>query len=442
MLERLPESRMQLDIEVDQERVDKQFEAAYRRLASRARIPGFRPGKAPRAMVEKALGRDRIMGEALDKLVPDVYNEAIEREDVPAIAQPTLDNVEMDPVRFKFTVPVRPTVDLAGYRSVRIERKPVEVTAEMVDEQVMLLRRRNATHVPVDRPVVWGDVLIADINGEIDGDPFIDDADAEFPLREGDELLIPGLAAALLGVKKGDEKTVDLPVPEDFSVESFRGQTVHFTVNLKEVKEERLPAEDDELAQMVNAELFETLEALRTRIREDLEKNLLAEEDNRIRAEALDKLVEGATFDYPLVLVDREIEHIVSDMTGNDQRQYSAYLARIGRNEAEYRESFREVADMRLRRSLALSKLTEVEQIEVTPDDVEAELDRLVEPMGEEAPRFRQMFSTLEGIATIRRNLTSERTLQRLLAIAAGEAPELPETPAAEAAPESEEAPA
>lgn len=441
-LERLPESRMQLDIEVDQEVVDTHFEAAYRRLASRARIPGFRPGKAPRPMVEKALGRERIMSEALDKIVPDVYNKAIESEDVPAIAQPTLENVELEPVRLTFTVPVRPTVDLGEYRALRVEKKAVDVTDETVDEQILLLRRRHAIHSPVDRPAQWDDILTASVQGTVEGEDFVRDEDAEFALRKDHELLVPGLAEAFTGMKKGEEKDIELPIPEDFRSERFQGKAANFHIAVIEVKEELLPDEDDELAQTVNAEEFETFAALRARITDDLEKRAQAEEDNRLRGEALELLVTATTFDYPAVLVDREIDHIVSEMMGNDQKQYVNYLQRIGRSEADYRETFREVADVRLKRSLALSKLTEVEQIEVTPADVEIEVDRLSEPMGEEAGRFKEMFASPEGIATIRRNLTSERTLQRLLAIAGGEAPELPAAPAAETTPEPEEAPA
>jgi trigger factor len=432
-LERLPESRMQLDIEVDQERVDRQFEAAFKRLASRARVPGFRPGKAPRPMVEKALGRDRIMGEALDKLVPDVYNEALESEDIPAIAQPTLENVEMDPVRFKFTVPVRPTVEFVDHRAIRVEQNPVEVSDELVAEQLLGLRRRNAIHAPVERPATWNDILTLDIKGIVDDVPFIQDEDAEIVLREGQPLFVKGLAEAIHGMTSGEEKTVEITMPDDFRVERLRGKPAAFELKVKEIKEEQLPAEDDELAQMVNAEEFETFEDLRTRIHDDLLKNLQAEEDNRRRSAAIDALVGAATFDYPAVLVDREIDHLLKDMMGNDEKQYAAYLARIGRNAGEYRETFREVADIRLKRSLALSKLTEAEQIDVSPDEVEAEIDRLAEPMGEETERFKELFNTPEGIITIRRNLISERTLQRLLAIASGEAPELPPAPAAEA---------
>ncbi len=432
-LERLTESRVQLDIEVDQERVDKSFEAAFRRLAPRARIPGFRPGKAPRPLIEKALGRDRIMGEALDKLVPDVYNEVMETEDVDAIAQPSLDNMELDPVRFRFIVAVRPTVSLNDHRAIRIEAKPVGVTDEALAEQLMLLRRRHAMYVPVERPVQWNDMLIADINATVEDGDFINDEDAEFPVREGQPLLFAGVAEALLGMNPGETKEFALEVPADFRVERFQGKTANFTAKLKEVKEEQLPDEDDDFAAMVNAEEFDGIQALKDRIRGDMATQLEAEEKNRLRNEAIDRLVEVTTFDYPVVMVDREIDHMIREVMGTDQKQYGLYLQRVGRSEAEYRETLREAAVERVRRSLALTRLSEVEKVDVTPDDVEAEIDKLVAPMGDDASRFREMFTTLEGIATIRRNLTSERTLDRLAAIVTGEAPELPASTAEEA---------
>ncbi|MGH2633228.1 MAG: trigger factor, partial [Tepidiformaceae bacterium] len=157
-LERLPESRVQLDIEVEPERVAKSLDAAYRRLASKARVPGFRPGKAPRNLTERYIGQDRLMNEAIDKLLPDVYNEALESEDVDAIAQPELQKVDLDPMRFTLTVAVRPTVELGDYHAIRVDAEPVEVTDEMVNEQLELIRKRYATQVPVERPVQWGDI--------------------------------------------------------------------------------------------------------------------------------------------------------------------------------------------------------------------------------------------------------------------------------------------
>ena len=429
-LERLPESRMQLDIEVDQERVDKFYESAYRKLAGKARVPGFRAGKAPRAMVEKYIGRQRIMGEALDDLVPVIYNEAIEAEEIDAIDQPTLDDLALDPVRLKFSVPVRPTTELKEYRSIRVEKNTVEVTDDDIHEQVQLLRRRNATHVPVERPATWGDFLIADVVATIAGEDFMEDLDAEFALREDGILLMPGLKDAFLGMGKGDTKEVDIDIPDDFRVEAERGKTAHFALKVSEVKEEQLPDEDDELAAMVNAEEFDSLAALKERVRTDLLAQREQEAENNHRSAIIEKLVEGGTFDYPQLLVEKETDAIIREMAGNDTKQYREYLARIGRSEEDYRRDFRPVADARVKRSLALLKLAEVEGIDVTPVDIDAEIDRICEPMGEQAERFREIFNTPDGRTTVNRDLRSQRTLERLIAIARGEAPELSAAPA------------
>ncbi|MCC6381071.1 MAG: trigger factor [Dehalococcoidia bacterium] len=438
-LERLPESRVLLEIEVDEDRLSRSLDAAYKRLAPRARVPGFRPGKAPRPMIEKALGRARLMDEALNKLIPDAYNEALASEEVDAIAQPELEIVEIEPVRFKATVPVRPTVSLGDYRALRVDKEETAVTDEMVAEQLLLLRRRHALHVPVARPVQWNDVLIADVRGTVDGDPFVEDEDAEFALREGQLMLVPGLAETFLGMSKGEEKQAELPIPADFRLERLQGKTAAFVLHVKEVKEEQLPDEDDEFASSVNAEEFPTFAALEERVRTDLEKAHDDEAEAKLRNAAVDRLVAGAALDFPAVLVEREIDHLVQESTGNDVNAYRTYLQRVGRTEAEYREALRETATQRVCRSLVLNQLAADEQLDVSGDEIEQELDRLSSTMGAEAERFRQLFTSPQGIGSIGRNLMSQKTLDRLAAVVKGEAPELP-APAAEPAPAAVEA--
>jgi trigger factor len=415
---------VQLDVEVDQERVDKQFEAAYKRLAPNARIPGFRPGKAPRQLVERHLGRDRIMAEALDKLVPDVYNEVIEAETVDAVAQPTLSKVDLDPVRLTFTVPVRPTVELGDYTAIRVEREPVEVTEAEVDEQILAIRRARATRATVERPAQWDDLLVAGVRAVAEGDDeFLNDDQVEFPLREGREIVMPGVAEAMIGMKPGETKQFEVDVPGEFGLERVRGKKATFTVDLREVKELALPAEDDELARAVDADEFPTMAALRERIRTDMQKGREEAEEQRFRSAAIDKLVEGATIEFPEVMVEHEIDHVIRDVTGTEASQYAAQLQKIGRSEAEFRAQFHDAGVARLKRGLALARLTELESIEATSDDVDAEIDRLVAPMGEEdAAKFREVFNSIEGIESVKRSVVSQRTLERLATIAGGEA--------------------
>ncbi len=417
-LERLPESRVQLDIEVDEERLERSLNSAYKRLAQKARIPGFRPGKAPRRVVEQMVGREGLIREALDKLVPDVYNEAIESEAVNAVDQPDLEIVELDPVRFKATVAVRPEIDLGDYLSVRVKPNKVKVTPEMVDEQVDAIRRRFATQVPVDRVIQWDDVVIADVKGTVEGEDFVHDEAAEFVLKEDQVLLLDGLAEAFLGMRSGEEKTIELPIPDDFQVQKFQGKTASFTLAITDVKEEQLPDADDDLAAQVNDEEFETFAKLRERIEADLLENEQRVEDGRIQQEALDQMVELAALEYPRVFVEREVDHLVQESVGNNREGYLDYLRRMGQSEAEFRAGFEEAAVKRVQRSLVMSELADKEGIEVAMADVDARLDELVAPAGEESARLRELFATPEGVSSIERNLLTEKTLARIREIA------------------------
>ena len=419
-LERLPESRVRLEIEVEPDRLERSLDAAYKRLVPTLRIPGFRPGKAPRRIVERMVGRDRLIHEALDSLVPAVYSEALESEEIDAVDQPELEILETEPVRFKATVPVRPTVTLGDYESIRIAPEPVEVTDEMFEEQMEMIRRRFATIAPVERGAEWNDILTADIDGAVEDTPFVQDEDVEFPLREGQTLFLPDLAEQFLGMEAESEKTVELPVPEDFP-EQFANKTATLTLTVKSVKEEELPEEDDDLAQQVNAEEFETIDQLRERVRSDLQETLQRQADEAYRLKVVDELVGLSEIEYPQVLLDREIDELIRDSHGSDVRAYQAHLAQIGKSPAEFRETFREPAVERLSRSLVLSEFTSVEDIEVTDDEVASQMEQMLEPLGENAESMRTMFESERGSANIRSSLLTDKTLARLQEIATAE---------------------
>ena len=417
-LERLPESRVQLEIEVEPDRLERSLDAAYKRLLPTLRIPGFRPGKAPRRIVERMVGRERLIHEALDSLVPAVYSEALESEEIDAVDQPELEILETEPVRFKATVAIRPSVTLGDYESIRIAPEPVEVTDEMFEEQMELIRRRFATIAPVERGAEWNDILTADLKGTVEDTPFVQDEDVEFPLREGQRLLLPDLAEQFLGMEAESEKTVELPVPEDFP-EQFANKTASLTITVKSVKEEELPEEDDDLAQQVNAEEFETIDQLRERVRTDLQETLQRQADEAYRLKVVDELVGLSEIEYPQVLVDREIDELVRESHGSDVRAYQAHLAQSGQSPAEFREIYREPAEQRLFRSLVLSEFTTVEGIEVTDDDVAEQMEKMLEPLGENVESMRTMFESDRGSASVRSSLLTDKTLARLQEIAA-----------------------
>ena len=244
--EKIPESQVLMTIEVEPERLDAAREKALRKLAPKAKVPGFRPGKAPKNMVLNYFGEERVLDEALDVLVPDIYREALEAdESIDAIARPRLVVETTDPLVVKATIPVRPTVELGDYLSVRVAIEPVAVDESRVDETVQVLRKRASTLEPIERAITWQDVIRIDVLGSVEGEKMVDQKDIEIQLSEDRDVLFAGFEEALLGHKKGDAVEFTLTVPEEIKSEKFAGKQCDFVVNIAETKEEILPELDE-----------------------------------------------------------------------------------------------------------------------------------------------------------------------------------------------------
>jgi len=413
--EQIPEARVVLEVEVDDERFRESMDWAYRRLSLRAAIPGFRRGKAPRELVERALGRDRLLQEAADHLVPKAYEDAVAQEGLDPIAQPELEILNLEPMRFKATVPVQPSVDLGDYQAIRVERETVTVSDDQIVDTLLELRRRHAVLEPIDRPVEFNDRLRIDIKGERDGKPFASQEGVEISLREEGAFVVPGLAESLVGLAPGPEQhTIEIDVPEDFEHEDLAGNTVTFTVTVHEAKREILPDPDDDFASEVGD--FETFAALRERVvadlREGLEERALASHNEAV----LDALAERATVEFPPVLVDREIEHMLTDAARRQSQDLETYLQGLGTDPRELAQSLRPEAGKRVLRSILLAEVSEAESINVEDTDIDAEITRMA-GQGPEGDQVRAAFDTESGRAVLRQNLITSRTLERLTSI-------------------------
>lgn len=437
--ERLPESRVLLEIEVDNERLEKAMNQAYRRVVNKARIPGFRPGKAPRAMVERYLGRETLLNEALDHLVPEVYEEALEQEHIDAIASPELEMPQLDPVIVKATVPIRPSIDLSDYRSIRIETEEPSVDEHVVDNTIEQLQHRYATIEAVDRPIELGDIVRVDLKTTADGEVYFDHKDAEFAVTAEDTANLPGLAEGLVGLSRGDSKEFSVDVPEDATGTTLAGKHLTYEVLIHEIKVEHLPELNDEFAGMVG-EGYPTMEALRAKLQSDATERAQTEARRRYEQKALDALVEGGIFEYPSVLVEREIDRVIRESTsfGDQKAALDRYLTAIGKTEAEYRDQFRPDAIERVKRSLALSHFTEEEGITVGSEDVDAEIEKMIGDSGASADQIRQIFGGDSGRDVIERSLITRKAYDRLADIAEGKpVPPKPEQEPDIAAPEA-----
>lgn len=435
--QRIPQSQVVLEIEIEPEQMERSLERAYRRLVQRVEIPGFRKGKAPRAMLERHLGRHRLLHEALDIIIPEAYNRALDEHEIDAIDQPVIEVLQEEPVIFKATVPVRPTVELGDYRSLRVEPPSVSVDPQQVEAALEDLRHRYALHQPVDRPVQWGDIVRAEVRGVIDGREVFNDDDFEFVLREGSTVLLPGFAEGVVGAEKGVPREVTVQVPE--GSRPLSGKSGTFTVVVKEVKEEQLPALDDQFAREVG-EGFPSLEALRRRLEDDIRQRLEGEAEAEFHERIVDALVEQAkTIEFPPVLVEREIDRMLREEARAIGQDVDRYLEMMRRSVQEVRDEMRPRAVERVRRSLALGRLAEEEGISVEPAEIEAEIQRIAASAGPQAPQVRQLLSTGPGRESIERSILTRKTLDRLAAIARGEDPSRQQEQAPAASPEAGE---
>jgi trigger factor len=414
-----PGSTVRLEIELPPERLDRAVDAAVRALARRTRIPGFRPGKAPRPVLERHLGPGVVMDEALDHLMQDAYREALVQEDILPLANADVEVVQAEPGRpviFKATVPVRPEVQLGDYRNFNFKPEIDVIDDARVDQVVEELRDQNATLAPVeDRGAKDGDYAVISFVGTTDGHPFDGGSSDRMPLILGQERLIPGFETNLLGLKVGDTTEFDITFPEDYGEPTLAGKPAHFSVELKELREKILPELDDDfLASMGD---FASLEALRSDIRRRLEANAL----DRARHQFADRIIEyavaNATVELPAVLIDQEVEVMHDEFKGSLARQgitEEAYLKALDKTTDDLHADFRPNAEKRAKTLLVLSRVADVEGVEIPDSDVQAEVERGRERYAGDQ-RLSEYFDSERGRLFIRSALRRSRVVERLV---------------------------
>jgi trigger factor len=345
-----PRSSLNVRVEVPPERLDSAIGEAVRHLSQRTKIPGFRPGKAPRGVIEAVVGKDAVLEEAMDHLVQRAYREAMVEKEILPLTQADVNveqGIEGKPVIFTATVQVRPEVMLGDYRGFNFKPEIDTIDADKVQKVVDELRDQNASLSPVeDRGAKNGDYAVIGYTGTRDGTPFDGGSAERMPLIIGEERLIPGFEANLLGLRPGETAGFDISFPDDYPEASLAGKPVRFEVELKELREKVLPPEDDDFARSIGQ--FEDLANLRTEIKARLERNAL----DRARHEFADKIIEyataNATLELPDVLVDQEVEIMHDELRASLARQgvdEAAYLKATEKSEADLHADFRPRAE-------------------------------------------------------------------------------------------------
>ena len=406
-LNKLSPTQVELLIAISPEEMRDAEDRAFRRLVKKAKLPGFRPGKAPRKIFEQAYGAETIAHEAMEDVVPAVYAKAVREHDLDPVDRPKMELLPGDegaPPKVKAVVDVRPAIELQAYKGLKLTRKTAAVSEDEVERSLHSLARERATLVPAEREARLGDVVTIDYEGKIDGVPFEGGSAKGQTTELAEGRFIPGFASGIAGMSAGETKDVEAAFPEKYQQPDLAGKTAIFTVTLHEVKELELPEIDDEFAQAVSD--HKTAADLRADIRKRLEAVAAARAQRDLGNQAVEELVKKHDFPLPEIMVEREIENMLSDAASMAARMgiaFEEYLKTAGKTEEQLRAEYRPEAERRVKATLLLEAIGKAEKVSATPADIKDELQSLARQYGQPVDRVRQALGNnvlplMEGI--------------------------------------------
>jgi trigger factor len=398
--EPMPDSQLLLQVETEAQEMEKPLEAAYRRLARRVSFPGFRPGKAPRSMVERYLGREALVDEALGETVAWAYEQALKEKDIQPVAYPQIEVLKKDPLSFKAVLSLAPKVELGDYQALRLPLEVPQVGEEDVEMALERLREQKSPWEPVERPVAQGDLVTVTVVGRLANKVVINEKALEMAVDPAGNLPLPGFAENLLAVGKGEEREFSLPISVDHPNPRLRGQEVSFRVKVLEVKQRQLLP----LEELVKESGFADLASLKESLSSGLQAGAKARAREALEDKATEALVAGAQVEFPPALVEQQVDRL---------------LERQGTKEVpeKAREELRPIAAQQVVRNLVLTKLSEAEKIEVSEEEIEAEGDRAAGGRAE----VKRFFSSLAPRQALKEVLVMRKTRERLVDIVTGE---------------------
>jgi trigger factor len=414
--------QIELKVEMEGVEVEKYMDKAYLSIASRVTVPGFRKGKAPKSVVERHVGKETILQEALEQIIPKAYEEALVDQSIEAIDKPEIELLQTEPVIFKATVPIKPTVKLGNYKKTKIKSKPVEVSEQDAEATIEQLRRQHATLVPVERPVQFGDLVTIDVEGKREGEPFPVGKGVVYEVNKDSRLPLPGFAERLVDMSKNKEESFVLSYPAGYEIAELAGKEYEFRVAVAEIKEKQLPEANDEFAKGLGLDDFASL---REQVLSGLKQG--AEERARLELEqkTIDALVESSTIEFPPILVARAVDRLLSEEAENFRDGFEGlerYLASLNKSLEAHHEELKPVAEKRVVRTLVLEKVAEEEGIEVDESEVDAEIDKLSQGANAQAEDMKKLFNLPQARDSIKRFLANKKAVEHLIQIATNSA--------------------
>ncbi|MGG4497922.1 trigger factor [Brevibacillus reuszeri] len=410
-----------LTIEVDASQVDAALDQAFKKVVQKVQVPGFRKGKVPRKMFEARFGVESLYQDALDILLPNAYGQAVREAGIEPVDRPEVDVAQMEQGKnliFKATVTVKPEVKLGDYKNLSIEEKEFTVTDESVDAELKRMQERHAELVAVEEGAAQSsDLAVIDFEGFQDGVPFEGGKAEDYSLELGSGTFIAGFEEQVVGMNVGDEKEITVTFPEEYHSPNLAGKEAVFKVKLTSLKRKNLPVLDDEFAKDVSE--FDTLEELKADTKKKLEEKTAQEKDQYVREQLVLKAAENAEIELPAVMVEHELDQMVSEFGQRLQYQgmtLELYYQFSGMDESQLREQLSADATSRVRTSLTLEAIGKAENIEATEEDVTAELEKLAATYGRPADELRKIFAAQDGMAALYRDVQTRKTVDFLVA--------------------------
>jgi len=414
-----------LTIEVSAEEFDKAIQQAFQKNKNKMSVPGFRKGKVPYQMIEKMYGPAVFYEDAANILIPEAYDkELAEHKELEVVSQPSIDVVQIEkgkPFIFTAEVALKPEVELGKYKGVKVDKIDTTVTDEEVQAELDKELESNARTIAVeDRPVQDKDMTVIDFEGFVDGVAFEGGKGEDYPLTIGSGAFIPGFEEQLIGAKLGEETEVNVKFPEEYHSEDLKGKDATFKVTVKEIKEKEVPALDDEFASEVSE--FDTLDEYKA----DIVKKLTEKKENDAKAKKEDAVIEAiiadAKMDIPEPMIEAQTRQMANDYAARLQQQglsIEQYFQFTGLDAEKFFEQLKPGAVKRIQSRLVLEAIVKAEDIQVSDEEYEAELQKLADTYQMEIDKVKELFGDAE-----KEQLTQDVAIQKAVELIVAEAKE------------------
>jgi trigger factor len=400
-VEKLEKSMAKLTIEVSADDLEKALQSAYKKQKNKIAIPGFRKGKVPRQMIEKMYGAEIFYDDAANELIPKAYSEAYDECEEDIVSRPEIDVIQIEkgkPFIFTATVALKPEVTLGEYKGLEVEKVSTEVTAEEVDAKIKEEAEKNARQITVeDRPVQDGDEVILDYEGFVDGAAFDGGKGENYPLTIGSGSFIPGFEEQLIGVEAGAQKEINVTFPEEYHAEELKGKEAVFKCTIHEIKAKELPEIDDEFASEVSE--FDTLEEYKEDLKKQLADKKAAEGREKQEDEAVEQAVKNAQYELPEAMIETQVMQMADSFTQRMRSQgltMEQYFQFTGLKAERFMEDLRTQAVKSIETRLVLEAVVKAENIEVSDERFDEEIEKMAENYQMEADKFKEYMGDKE----------------------------------------------